>query len=238
MKVINGTNHVDYINVSSSEKPFQINGLSGNDNIIGSDFDDIIYGGKGNDFLYGNNGVDIIYGGEGNDVIYPGTGANYISAGPGDDTIYTGEAYADIINLGDGNDKVVITNKFAQQTNADIKTINSIDEGVVLFSSPITILTNHEPELVAKDTNSIEARIFIGDFKPGEDKIDLQSFKLNNFEDINFNNDNGFLGNLFNNSLFTVNKTTSFDLTEGYVTYHVILDNVDINEINESDFIV
>ena len=77
----------------------------GNDDIIGSRFDDIIDGGAGNDTIRGGDGHDFILSSTGNDLIYGGAGGENIRWGtgdrshnPGHDTIYGGSGN-DLINL-------------------------------------------------------------------------------------------------------------------------------------------
>ena len=73
--------------------------LSNINNLIGSTFDDTLYGdsgnnvlsgGQGNDELHGGQGADTLYGGSGNDTIYGGAGCDQIIGGAGDDTLYGG----------------------------------------------------------------------------------------------------------------------------------------------------
>lgn len=67
---------------------------AGNDDVKGTDRDDVIYGGSGNDKIFGNNGDDIIFGGFGSDRI---------DAGKGDDIVVGGYG-ADILTGGKGHD--------------------------------------------------------------------------------------------------------------------------------------
>ena len=70
-----------------------IYGYGGNDDISGDAGNDIIYGGAGNDKLYGGDGNDILYGGDGNDNLYGGAGNDILIGGKGNDTLYGGEGH-------------------------------------------------------------------------------------------------------------------------------------------------
>ena len=68
--------------------PWQINGLAGNDTIIGWNGADRIFGGDGNDSLRGGGGNDTISGGAGNDTMFGGTGGDSLLGGTGNDTFW------------------------------------------------------------------------------------------------------------------------------------------------------
>ncbi|MFB2894541.1 beta strand repeat-containing protein [Aerosakkonemataceae cyanobacterium BLCC-F50] len=100
----------------------RINGLDGNDTLIGGSQGDLINGGKGNDSIDGGDGADsindfdggndTINSGAGNDEVQSGNGSDLINGGDGidalfggsnDDTI-NGEGGNDGLNGDDGND--------------------------------------------------------------------------------------------------------------------------------------
>ncbi|SCB56244.1 Hemolysin-type calcium-binding repeat-containing protein [Rhizobium aethiopicum] len=88
---------------------------SGDDQLTGTDGDDIFDGNAGNDTIYGHAGNDMLIGGEGNDKIYDDIGNDVITGGAGDDAIVDGnDFYADTevfnIDAGDGNDTVTLAN--------------------------------------------------------------------------------------------------------------------------------
>ncbi len=60
-----------------------LNGLGGNDTILGSAFNDTLFGGDGNDVITGGAGIDVISGGIGNDAISGGAGIDVIDGGEG-----------------------------------------------------------------------------------------------------------------------------------------------------------
>ena len=81
-------------------------GTDGNDNIIGSNASEKIYGFGGDDTIDARNGNDTIYGGAGNDTIETGDGDDVVYAGDGNDYIYNFQG-SDYIDGGDGDDTIV-----------------------------------------------------------------------------------------------------------------------------------
>ena len=100
-----------------------INGTSGNDNLVGTSFDDIISAyeghnvvwagngnnkvtaGGGNDTITAGTGHDTIFAGSGNNIIDAGGGNNWITAGSGNDRIVAGAGH-DVILAGDGKNVI------------------------------------------------------------------------------------------------------------------------------------
>lgn len=64
-----------------------ITGTAGNDNLFGTEADDLIEGGGGNDLLVGAGGNDNLRGGTGNDTLLDAVGTNVFEGGPGNDTM-------------------------------------------------------------------------------------------------------------------------------------------------------
>jgi Ca2+-binding RTX toxin-like protein len=86
---VNGTTGSDTLNADHDEGTI-LNGLAGNDTLIGHD---------GNDLLYGGAGADKLYGYWGNDILVGGAGKDQLSGGPGNDIF----RYA---NASEGGDKI------------------------------------------------------------------------------------------------------------------------------------
>lgn len=83
-----------------------INGTAGNDNLQGTELDDIsIFGYAGNDTIDGNGGNDIIDAGEGDDTVYGGNDNDTILGREGKDYLY-GENGNDVIFGEAGNDYI------------------------------------------------------------------------------------------------------------------------------------
>jgi Ca2+-binding RTX toxin-like protein len=101
--VLKGTEGNDFLSVPwDSSDNYTINGLGGDDWLIGGTGNDILNGGAGDDFLSGNQGDDTLNGGQGNDG-YSFTGVGSVGLNPasqslGHDTIYD-ESGEDIISI-------------------------------------------------------------------------------------------------------------------------------------------
>ena len=63
-----GTSGPDVLDFGTFPAAITINGLAGDDNIIGSNFNDTINGGDGNDTITGGLGLDVLSGGSGADI--------------------------------------------------------------------------------------------------------------------------------------------------------------------------
>jgi len=81
----------------------QIWGYGGNDTLSGRGGDDTVWGGSGNDRINGDEGNDRLYGQSGNDTINGGDGDDYASGGSGNDVLNMG-AGDDVASGGTGND--------------------------------------------------------------------------------------------------------------------------------------
>jgi Ca2+-binding RTX toxin-like protein len=81
-----------------------ITGTGGNDRIIGSEDDDIVFGLAGNDQIESRGGDDIVFGGRGNDRIQGGLGDDILIGGPGNDVLEGGAGLDVAIFAGDSAD--------------------------------------------------------------------------------------------------------------------------------------
>jgi VCBS repeat-containing protein len=95
-----------------------IHGNNSNNNIVGTNNDDIITDGNGNDVIAGlagndsitaGNGNNTISDGDGNDTITAGNGINAINVGNGNDTVTVGNNN-NTITAGNGNDTITVGN--------------------------------------------------------------------------------------------------------------------------------
>jgi Ca2+-binding RTX toxin-like protein len=113
--VVHGGAGADYIKLENYGVPgwsagplrvsSSVNGLGGNDTIIGGSalYEDELDGGNNNDTIWGGPGYDHIIGGASDDELHGGTGGDYIEGFSGIDTIF-GDAGNDGIDGGVGND--------------------------------------------------------------------------------------------------------------------------------------
>ena len=81
----------------------QLDGGAGDDTLSGSNGGDTLYGGSENDTLSGGNGGDTLYGGSGNDTLSGGNGGDTLYGGSGDD-ILDGGLGPDTLIGGSGDD--------------------------------------------------------------------------------------------------------------------------------------
>lgn len=153
-----------------------VNGNGGDDTLDGADGDDTIDGGAGADTITGGFGNDTIRGGDGDDVINEAFGTNMIFGGGGNDTInitgYFGSSFsldpdqifggagndtvnffrsssdAIIVDLGDGDDRIVLnnqprSNEITLGAGSDVVDMNALGQSSFLTGRPI-IITDFE----------------------------------------------------------------------------------------------
>ena len=94
-------------NIIGTDEDDIIYGGAGKDTILGSDGNDEVYGEKGNDSLLGGSGNDTLDGGDGNDILDGGNNNDWLWGGAGDDTL-TGGKGSNVFyyDEGDGNDVI------------------------------------------------------------------------------------------------------------------------------------
>lgn len=85
--------------------PATIVGTAGDDELIGTPLDDVVWLGPGDDRFTDTGGNDVICGGPGNDTIAAGAGSDYVDGEGGHDKI-SGEEGDDWIVGGDGKDEI------------------------------------------------------------------------------------------------------------------------------------
>jgi hemolysin type calcium-binding protein len=84
----------------------QMNGGESGDEMYGDEGDDILWGLGGDDILNGGEGKDVLYGGAGNDILNGGPGPGIFEGGSGNDNIYGGNEQ-DQIQGGPGADYII-----------------------------------------------------------------------------------------------------------------------------------
>jgi Ca2+-binding RTX toxin-like protein len=78
-----------------------LQGMHGNDTLMGSAVDDFLLGGAGNDSIYGEDGDDLLLGGIGADTLVGGLGNDILDGGMGNDNL-SGDSGADVYRFSRG----------------------------------------------------------------------------------------------------------------------------------------
>ncbi|PIT71419.1 calcium-binding protein, partial [Limnohabitans sp. JirII-31] len=128
--VQNGTAEADSM-TGLSEYANRMNGLGGNDTLIGGNQDDVLNGGEGDDRLGGGDGNDTLTGGAGNDALY---------GEKGNDTY--------VFNLGDGAD--IITDDDSTAGNID-----TLQLGAGLLSGDVSLSRLGNSLMLSWGTDSV-----------------------------------------------------------------------------------
>jgi Ca2+-binding RTX toxin-like protein len=85
-----------------------INGGDANDELLGTQRDDLIAGNSGNDALYGERGNDELHGGDGDDLLYGGSGNDVLNGGAGSNRLVGGRGNdLFLLATGEGSNTVV-----------------------------------------------------------------------------------------------------------------------------------
>ncbi|MFV3130198.1 calcium-binding protein [Niveispirillum sp. KHB5.9] len=113
-----GTAAADIMAAASGSAGSLLDGGSGNDNLTGSDYADILIGGLGNDTLTGGGGSDFLRGGSGVDSMAGGAGSDNYEVDVSGDKV--------VENEGEGVDSVFITNSYTLPDNVENLVIVSV----------------------------------------------------------------------------------------------------------------
>ncbi|EGQ8120492.1 cadherin-like domain-containing protein, partial [Vibrio cholerae] len=106
------------------------NASTGDDQIRGTDDNDIILGHAGNDVLDGGLGDDVLYGGSGNDILIGGLGNDILTGGSGEDLFKWVDGDLDnskdrITDFTIGQDKIDLSDLFSDETRTLDQLLNS-----------------------------------------------------------------------------------------------------------------
>ncbi|CAK9062562.1 Bifunctional hemolysin/adenylate cyclase (AC-HLY) (ACT) (Cyclolysin) [Cleaved into: Calmodulin-sensitive adenylate cyclase (ATP pyrophosphate-lyase) (Adenylyl cyclase), partial [Durusdinium trenchii] len=97
---------------------------SGNDEVVGSNYGDLIYGYYGNDVIYTGTGDDTVYGGGGDDNLVLSAGDDYLHGGTGSDFVslaYAKDSVTADLNAG------YVRSTIGDRANIGNNTINYIE---------------------------------------------------------------------------------------------------------------
>ena len=101
----NGLDNLIQGNIGGTDTNFFLEGLAGNDTLIGENGQDSLYGGSGIDVLRGQAGNDLLLGEGESDYLYGGTGDDFLLSGEGNDLVY-GESGNDLLYGGQDSDSL------------------------------------------------------------------------------------------------------------------------------------
>lgn len=132
----------------------EMEGTTGADSFVGSEFGDWLRGGSGNDYLEGYAGDDRLEGGAGNDTLYGGSGLDILTGGAGADQFLFGKALnqagIDVVtDFVPAEDKIALSKSVFTALSAGA-TITSAE--FIAQANPITALTT--ATRIAYDTTS------------------------------------------------------------------------------------
>lgn len=129
---VTGSEHADTLSPNPSFYSSQVQGMDGDDTIIGNASDAILNGGTGNDTIHGGKGSEDVVGGLGDDALSGGAGwDSYVNGGSGNDTVdtldgNTGENAA----CGDGVDTALVD---AQDSDESCESVDARDVASVSY---------------------------------------------------------------------------------------------------------
>jgi Ca2+-binding RTX toxin-like protein len=109
---VQGTEGADNLSLLAVSRGLIINGLGGNDTLVGGTGIDNIAGGDGADRIDGSDGNDVLTGGDGNDILLGNDGNDTLSGGADADTL-TGGSGDDQLSGGAGADVFVFSTSLA-----------------------------------------------------------------------------------------------------------------------------
>ena len=117
----------EYVDVLNSAFRRAIVGDQENNNINGTNDDDLILAGSGNDNVISNSGNDTLYGDAGDDMLDGGSGDDYLDGGSGNDTL-----------IGrNGNDTYIFGRGYGQDTINELNGNSSNDR--VVFADDVSV---------------------------------------------------------------------------------------------------
>ncbi len=168
----NNTSEVVTLSIADTTNfPLGIWMLGGDDQVIGSTVNDLVYGNDGEDIINGDLGNDSLFGGkikdflagdQGNDFLSGGQDADWLMGGAGDDVLLGGGRGNDALFSGNGNDTLV--GGLGRDFLAGLDDNNS---SLKIGGSNLYVL---QAEPGVTDFNNADVIVF---FRPGTDRIGL-----------------------------------------------------------------
>lgn len=200
-----------------------LRGGAGNDTMFGEAGADTLSGGAGNDQLDGGDGADKVQGDAGNDMMSGGQGNDSLTGGAGDDT-GSGGSGDDFITLETGNDYVAGgAGKDKLVGGKGLDTIEGGSGDDQMWGGDWKADGEADTFVVAQGGG----KDMIHDFEAGHDVVDLSAFGLDYAQVKELMVDEGWA---------TVIDLSS--LNGGQSGDKVILKSVDLDDLDESNFIL
>jgi Ca2+-binding RTX toxin-like protein len=143
--------------ISGSDK-LQINGGSGNDSIIATNYVDNIDGGLGNDTIRGGGGNDNLRGDQGNDVLEGGDGVDVLDGGSGNDTYF----YASQADLIAANEVIDAINDTGDSITSGADRINIAGAIDITIADSFARTTSVEQIMSDPTTSDVTQSVVLG----------------------------------------------------------------------------
>jgi Ca2+-binding RTX toxin-like protein len=144
--------------------------LGGDDSVIGSTANDVVYGNEGEEIILGDFGNDSLFGGKGKDLLSGDEGNDYLSGGQ-DADVFLGSGGNDILLGGRGNDLLFSGNGFDTLVGGVGRDLlggfNDTNTSIKISGSNLYVL---QPEAGVNDVNQAD---LIRGFRVGFDRIGL-----------------------------------------------------------------
>jgi len=198
-----------------------LEGAAGDDSLNGGGGDDSVDGGGGNDTILGANGDDTVTGGDGDDSAVGHAGDDQLAGGAGSDTLRGAEG-RDGMDGGGGADRLFGGSGDDTLSGGDGDDTLSGGDG----ADALTGGAGRDVFVFAPDGSGAPAALdeAIADLAPGEDRIDLRAFHIAGFDALA-----GLLEADGGDTWLRLGDVGGRD---------VRLDDVNILEMNEADFLL
>jgi hypothetical protein len=135
---LDGTKNSDFLNAQNSTGTTRLEGLGGNDVLIGSPQRDVLLGGDDNDILLGGGNIDQLYGGPGDDLLDGGLGINFLYGGVGADNF--------VLRSGDGPHRIMDFNSAQGDSfllnNLSMTQLSFLNNQIMLGSNTLATVVN------------------------------------------------------------------------------------------------
>ena len=173
-------------------------GTSGNDQLNGTDQNDLLFGASGDDKLEGKGGQDLLIGGRGNDEISGGDGEDFLFGNSGNDVLI-GDKGNDTIIGGSGDDKLVWNNgdgsdRMRGGSGYDTTQVN----GALELGDDFTLQGNQANQAIFNRNNLGQFTLTVDGVEKfeingggGDDKLEVKNLSKTEVQKVVFNGGDG-----------------------------------------------